>query len=457
MRRLPYMLAFLVISQLCLSDAPAFADADTTAPPAPVAPAAPVAAPADPQTPAITMPALTPDTELFRRTPIIDGVVEDGEWDAFYTFNTGGWEATTFADWDSGNLYVAAKSNKPVDMMIVLDAHDDGWFHGEDNYEFRAVRAAADALTVTVARYESKNSKSPVATPVTPEETAMVEVKSTRTATAYMIEMRVPTLLVRGLKLAAGRKIGFQIDLSAGLDALGWVPSSQPGETKECTLVTKKFASLKPLDMGFDLRYGRIARGEDLIGRLHLTNAGTETVDARTIVVAGEGKAGDYLSSEKVRVEGVGPKKHFSHDVRSLIPSDMRTGSWAVGAEVRSGTERLGSALVSFDVVEPFEIELRLPAKDVRADVKDVTFGVAIRNNMRRDIRGTAKITLPTGWELWRNADTREFEVPSDAVSSAGFKAKPPLGILGDVPVKVQVTVNGLTKTAEGKIVIVNP
>lgn len=467
MRTLPYVLAFLIISQLCFAVSPAFAD-DASATPAAgesVAPAAPAAqvAPAAPTVPpaapvvVYTMPTLTPDTELFRRTPVIDGIVDDGEWDAFYTFNTGGWEATTYTDWDSSNLYVAAKSSKPIDLMMVLDANDDGWFHGEDNYEFRAVRGAGDALCLTVSRYESRNSKSPVATPVSPEEASMVELKSTKTETAYMIEMRVPALLIRDLKLGAGKKIGFQVDVNAGQDVLGWVPTPQLGDTKECTLVTKKFASLKPLELGFDLRYGRIARGEELIGRFHLANSGNETVDTRTLVVAGEGKAGDYLSSEKMRMEGLAPKKHLSHDVRSLIPSDMCVGSWAIGAEVRSGTERLGSALVSFDVVEPFEIELRLPPKDVRADVKDVTFGVAIRNNMRHDIRGTAKITLPIGWELWRNADMREFVVPNDASSSATFKAKPPLGVLGDVSVKVQVTVNGQTKTAEGKIFIVNP
>ena len=104
MRILPYVLAFTVISLLCSGIGPAFADGETAAPATPVAPAAPVAAPAPPQTPVIAMPTITPDTELFRRTPVIDGVVEDGEWDAFYTFNNGVWEATTFADCDSGNL-----------------------------------------------------------------------------------------------------------------------------------------------------------------------------------------------------------------------------------------------------------------------------------------------------------------------------------------------------------------
>ena len=112
-------------------------------------------------------PLMTPDTDLLKRTPVIDGAVEDGEWDRFYSYCSGDWDITTYANWDSGNLYVAAKSNKAIDFLCVLDANADGWFHGDENFEFRAVRAQDDGLTLTVCRYESRNIKSPVATPVT--------------------------------------------------------------------------------------------------------------------------------------------------------------------------------------------------------------------------------------------------------------------------------------------------
>jgi hypothetical protein len=433
--------------------------------PVPVTPAvetAPVpaaaTAPAPTPAPKFEAPAVVCDTELFRRTPIIDGVVEDGEWDIYYTFTASGWDAMTYANWDGANFYVAAKSNKPIDILAILDANADGWFHGEDNFEFRTTRGAGDVIALSVNRYESRNTKSPAAMPVTEQEAALVQAKSGKTDTAYMIELKIPASLIRGYKQKADKSIGFQINLNAGDDFSGWFPARELGDTKECTLVTKKIAALKPLELGFDLRDSRIALGEELIGKFHLTNSGTETADARSFIIAGEGKAGEFLSSEKIRMEGLSPKKHFAHEVRSIVPSDMRLGSWAIGAEVRSGSDRLGSALISFEVVEPFDIELRVPEKSVKSDVKDVTFGVGVRNNTRHRIRGVTKITLPIGWELWRNADTREFSVPTgDAVTSTTFKAKPPLGALGDVPVKMEVTIEGRTKIVEGKIVVVNP
>lgn len=451
------------------SDAAATPPAATPAPaepaPAPAAPAEPAAvAPVAPAPPIVTpgsiikpsVPEITPDTNIFRRTPKIDGVVEDGEWDTFYTYISGDLDVTTYANWDSENLYVAAKSSKPIDLLALLDAYDDGWYNGEDNYEFRALRAEGDTFKLIVNRYDSKRTKTPAASPVMPGEVELVEMKGGVKDGVTSIEMRIPAALVRKFKLGPNRKTGLLISARTGSDEASWIASGAPGDTKESILVTKKIASLKPLTLGFDLRDERVARGDELVGKFHLTNVGAESVDVRSFVIAGEGKAGDYLSSEKVRIEGLVPKKHISHDMVSIIPTDMPLGSWAVGAEVKSADGKLGGALVSFEVVEPFEIELRLPDKPVKSTVKDVTVAVAIRNNRRGSVRGEAKITMPSGWELWKNADKREFNAAGKALTSASFKSSPPLGALGEIPVKVEVTIDGKTVTAEGVFTMVS-
>ena len=458
--RLHAALTILAFILLPLSTVPALGDeADST-----VSPATPAAAPSEPpipetweSAPAVEAPLITPDTQIFKRTPRIDGVVDDGEWDTYYTFTSGDWEVTTFVDWDADGLYVAARSTKPIDLLASLDANGDGWYHGEENYEFRAMREADESLVLTVGRYESKATTSTAVASVTPAEAAMVQISSTTGEAGYAIEMRIPANLIRGFKLAPNRRLGLQMAVKAQSGEAAWIPAGVPGDTQPCVLVTKKIAALQPLKLGFDLQDYRLARGDELVGKFHLTNSGADTVDVRTFVIAGEGKAGDYLSSQKVRIEGLPPGKHISREMKSIIPSDMALGSWAIGAEVRSNDSRLGGALVSFEVVEPFEIELSVPQKPVRVDVKDVTFGVIITNNTRRSIRGTAKITLPIGWELWKDADTRDFSARSKSESSVAFKAKPPLGALGDVPVSVEVTVEDTTKTAEALFELVNP
>jgi len=460
-RIIPVMVAVFAIPALCLNVS---AQTDETAP-APatvetVTPAAPEAtAPEAPPATATVTPARTvnPDPEIFRRTPVIDGRINDGEWDIFYTLGDAGSETLTCANWDSSNLYIGARSSRPLELLIVLDGNSDGWFHGEDNYELVTTRDASLVL-LAVGRYESKGTKSAAATPVTQAEAALVEMKAASDDSVSGIEIRVPWALIRDFRPSADRKIGLQIAVK-GTDGC-WIPADVVGDTRNCaacSLAVRKIAALAPLRLGFDLRDSRVARGDELAGKFHMSNDGLDSVDVRSFVIAGEGRAGDYLSSQKVRMEGLASKKHISHTVTSLIPSDMPLGSWALGAEVRSADSKLAGALVSFDVVEPYEIETRLPPSDIRSDVKDVTFGLVVRNNKRAGIRGTVKITLPQGWELWRNADTREFSAAGGSMTSVAFKAKQPLGALGAIPVRFEVNAVGLTKTAEGTIIMVNP
>lgn len=431
-------------------------EAEDVVPAESVTPIAPAAVPPAAVS-ASSAPLCVPDTEIFRRTPVIDGRVDEGEWDVFYTCGSGDWSTTTYVDWDFSNLYMAAKSNKPVDVMAVFDANADGWFHGDENYEFKATRGTDGNLALVVSRYESRNTKVPVATPVSDAEASMVEVKSGKVGDWYEVEVRMPAALVRGFRLTDGQKIGFNMMLKTTADDSGWQPTSQIGDVKECTLVSKKFATLKPLEIGFDLRDDVVARGETLSGKFHLTDAGAEQLDVRSFTIGGEGRAGAYLSSQRVRLEGLAPKQHISQSVSTLIPSDMPTGCWAIGAEVRSSEDKIGAGLVSFEVVDPFDVELKIPTGDVRSDVKDVSLAVNVRNNTRHSISGTAKVTLPVGWELWRNLDTRDFGVAGNGVTGVLFKAKPPLGELGDVAVKYEVRVGKDTKTVEGTFRVVNP
>ena len=392
-----------------------------------------------------SLAGLAPDTEIFKRTPKIDGVVEDGEWDVYYTFASGDLDITTYINWDSNNLYLAARSNKPIDLLALLDANKDGWYNGEDNYEFRFVRAAEGPGKLIVNRFDSRNAKGPAATAVMPEEAATVEMQSGVKDGVYSIEIRVPATLVRGLKLADKRKLGLLITARTGSDEAAWISSGSPGDVQELTLVSKKLASLEPLAVGFDIRDTTIAIGDELVAKFHMTNKGPQTLNVQSCVIAGEGKAGAYLSSQKVRMDGLPPKKHISREIRSVIPQDMPVGSWALGAEVLTPDGKLGSALLSFEVVEPYLLSVRVPVEPVRPTVNEVKLSVVITNNTRSRVRGEAVITLPEGWEIWKDEPKRNFSASNRSFTTVQFKVKPPLGASGSIPVKFDVTLNGKT------------
>ena len=80
-----------------------------------------------------------PDMVLLKRTPSLDGTIETGEWDPFCRVQSEGFSATAYVDWDENNLYIAAQGDKPLDLTATIDACNDGWFHGSDNYLLRVL------------------------------------------------------------------------------------------------------------------------------------------------------------------------------------------------------------------------------------------------------------------------------------------------------------------------------
>ena len=405
--------------------------------------------------------ALIADTEIYKRTPVIDGKIDTGEWDTFYESTTPGAAVTTYADWDSSNLYFAAQCDKPFDMIVVLDALGDGWFNGQDNYEIRAIRDADGEVGKAVSRYESRNAVSALPVPVTSSELSMVEVASGSAEGKYFIEIKVAGAMIRDFRLVDKAKPAMQIATNVETGEAGWTPANVAGDKREClacSLVSKISASLNPLVVDMDVRTPRIARSEELFVRFSLVNSGAESVNARSYVLAGEGRSSAYLGSKTLRMEGLATKGKVFDDFSTTIPSDMPLGSWAFGGEVRSDTAKIGAVIGSFEVVEQWEAWLKSPTKDVSTHSKTVAIVVEVRNNLRRGIRGTAKITLPEGWELYRNLDTRQFDVTSiSGVTTVTFRATPPLGVLGMVPVKIEISSRGITKVIEGGFNMVVP
>ncbi len=406
-------------------------------------------------------PALTPDTEIFKRTPVIDGKVEAGEWDTFYESTVAGSAVITYADWDSNNLYFAAQCDKPFDMLVILDALGDGWFNGQDNYELKAIRDADGVVGKAVSRYESRNATSSLPQPVTANELEMVQMASGTADGKYFIEMKLPGELIRDFKLVDNAKPALQIATKTDAGDTGWTPDNVAGAKREClggTLLSKKSAALNPLLVDMDVRTPKIARTEDLFVRFSMINNGTESVNARTYILAGEGKSATFLGSKKVRMEGLPAKGKVFDEISTNIPSDMPLGNWAFGGEVRSDSAKIGAVIASFEVVDQWDASLKLPTKDISTHSKNVVIALEVRNNLRRPIRGTAKITLPLGWELYKNVDTKQFDVSSiSGVTTVKFSATPPLGVLGAVPVKIEVSSRGINKTLEGSFNMVLP
>jgi len=387
---------------------------------------------------------------------MIDGQVEQGEWDTFYTLDSVELKATTFADWTDSGLYFAVRANKAVDALILIDANNDGWFHGGDNLQIKALRPGSAGQSLEVFRYDSRSAKIPAPQQVPPEEIEVAVMKATSSPNEYAMELAIPSSLLSGFTPRVGSKVGLRFAIRSGGEDASWIPSVTLGDVEECVLVDTKSAALQPLQIHLQARDSKVSQGEDVAARLFLRNDGPETIEANVFVVGGEGKAAQYLNSEMIRIEGLEPHKLIRHNFKSRIPSSMPEGFWALGAELKAGNNRIGGALASFQVVKPYEVTLDVGQETIAADGKFHRIRVTIRNNTSRSAYGQAKITLPEGWQVAKSLYIRKFHIErEDGTEEIRFEVKPPqITEPTKATISVEVTVGKESVTVSREVAV---
>lgn len=88
------------------------------------------------------------NSDIVRKTPHIDGLVQTGEWDQFATLYDKDLKATLYLNWDDSALYIGAVTSRQALLNIDLDATGNGWFYGRDNY--RISIAPEEAVSHTI-------------------------------------------------------------------------------------------------------------------------------------------------------------------------------------------------------------------------------------------------------------------------------------------------------------------
>ncbi|HOK53103.1 MAG TPA: hypothetical protein PKV43_01430 [Armatimonadota bacterium] len=394
-------------------------------------------------------PSVTPDLLLFKRTPTIDGQIELGEWDTHFRFEYVEANVSTYVNWDNENLYIACRSSQPVDLLVILDCNNDGWFHGSDNYEFTARQARNNGSpTLSVSRYESQKSTGTVAAPLTAAEAAAFLMKAGSNPGAYVYEIAIPKSAAAGLELKQGRKIGLKLSVGFGDQYTTWIPVAMLGEVQTAELVAAKSSASSPLAISTNIRDSRLAPGEELVAKVTLKNNGDTIQTVDTLVIGGEGRTSKLLGSQLVRPGSIEPGKSFSTTFKTSIPKTALPGSEALGIEVRSDENVISTSLVSFDVLPPYAVTLEMdnaPAKPGEY----CKVAVKIRNNTQKQLRGNVKLNLPEGWDLRWSDGTKQFLIPhEDGEQRIVFRVKVPEKWNGKAPILAEVDANSCMVSA---------
>src|SRR5579862_1710656 len=229
------------------------------------------------QTPNINFrvrPSFATDPQRLRRTPQIDGVLSDGEWDPFYTVTDGPIKGTIYCNWDDNYLYVATRTEQPAGLIVDIDATDDGWLRGADNLEL-VIGSAGDnsAPTLAARLLDAANSKD------TPAWTTQgIDVKSILMAGkvvngSQVIELAIPKG-VGSLVLRPGANIGLRVDFLPPGPASAYVPTApyEPHLLLDATLVEARTQAASGINPHLTLSDPKCVAGEKLFATLDLHN-----------------------------------------------------------------------------------------------------------------------------------------------------------------------------------------
>lgn len=162
--------------------------------------------------------------ERAKKTPIIDGVIDDEEWDLFYTMEDPDFCADMYLNWDNDYLYFACVTDRPGWIRLRLDGAGDGWWFGKDNYN----------IEVDCGIYQTMRYRSLQATNFQDSGSTYIirpgDIKGAKSQQngRYHLEMGIPKNEYLGFVLSPNAKIGVSVAFSNPITPRPWTIPFEP-------------------------------------------------------------------------------------------------------------------------------------------------------------------------------------------------------------------------------------
>jgi hypothetical protein len=390
-------------------------------------------------------PAYATDPQRLRRTPQIDGVLADGEWDPFYTVTDGPIKGTIFCNWDDNYLYIATRTDQPAGILVDIDATDDGWLRGADNLEVVVGSAGENSPpTLTARLLDAANSKD---TPVW--STQSLDLKSILLAGkvvngTQVIELAIPKNM-GSLVLRPGANLGLRAEFLPAGPASAYVPTApyEPHLLLDMTLVESRALAAAGINPHLSLSDLKCVAGEKLFATLELRNQTDIPVSIRTLSWGGTGASASVVDSiRQVATPPIPANGRLKLGYKTVLPESVSPGSYTlvVTAELTDGRQVQSTA--SFSVVEPIQPQISSdpdPVTVVGNTKLDVR--VSIYSALQDHFRGELEVTkYPNGWVLEGNRRRSVAVYGEDHTGTEHVLFKLPSSTpAGDYPVEMRI------------------
>jgi hypothetical protein len=394
-------------------------------------------------------PKYPTDSQRLRRSPQIDGVISDNEWDPFYTITDGPIKGTFYCNWDDNNLYLAVRTEQPATVLFDIDAGGDGWLRGADNLEVVVGSVPDGSTPPIVARLldAASNKDTPSwNTTSTDPKSFMVAEKST--GGVQVIELAIPKG-TGSLVLRPGATIGLRAEFLPPAAPATYLPTQpfEPHLLLDAKLVDSRISSVAGIIPRLSLSDYTCVAGETLFATMQLQNQTDIPVPIRSVIWEGTGNSADAVNTMKdVAVEpipGLGIRKLT---YKTVIPPTLTPGSYTLTVTANMPEGKQVQSTVSFKVVEPLQVQISSDPQPL-AIVGPTKLAVLVDifsqvpNGMRCDV---SVDTAPPTWVL-DGASKRRTSVDrkgGHTVVKLNFKV-PSNTAAGDYPVAVTVRYKG--------------
>jgi len=381
---------------------------------------------------AFRVPPVIVESARIATTPVLDGKLEEEEWDPFASEATG----STFLQWQPGALNVAAKIPAGKDLVVSLDLSGNGWLIGADNLELR-VQMVAGKPVLSGRLVDATNVNGPVWIPLpgfAMSSTAAVSSDGDGTT----IEA---TFVDPGLGLLPeeeAKRVSVRMD---ALDAnSGEVGAFVPRVLAPVTFVLSRSAGLPE-----GLRFKPEGEGKGVVPgqsfRLRYTFEGDNKLGLQRIALRSEGPA--KLASNLLE----SPFPIFDNKKRAFIDYDSLVAAGAsLGYRVARGTLTTADGLpgltqISYRIAPPIDVELVRSKVVVSQTDRSQKQTFYIRSNSSKGVDGTVTLSIPDPIRIL-NGNVRSFRFGPRGRSRQTLELYVPANTVGPYPVTFAISAN---------------
>ncbi|HEY6951836.1 MAG TPA: hypothetical protein VI758_05480 [Bacteroidota bacterium] len=182
---------------------------------------------------------------LYATDPVIEKLDSSGglRSKVFAALNFEDLRASTYLRWDDHFLYVNATTDKPANLLIQIDADNDGWFHGFDNFQARIMN---NGDSVWVADYYLRDCSSWTESPRDRRDilrrSDLQILCSVNPAphqsrdSVYSLTVKIPRNDAYGLSLRPGKRMSVRLGLQTKPDLWVWDELFERNYTMQITL-----------------------------------------------------------------------------------------------------------------------------------------------------------------------------------------------------------------------------